>query len=33
MYQTQSLVRHPGGRVLKAFENVSQIRLTEDESY
>ena len=33
MYQTQSPVCYPGGLVLKTFENVSQSRLTEDESY
>ena len=33
MYQTQSLVRHPGGLVPKTCENVSQSRLTEDERY
>ena len=33
MHLTQSLVRHLSGLVLKTFENVSQIHLTEDVSY
>ena len=33
MHLTQSLVSHLGGLVLKTFENVCQIHLTEDVSY